>query len=67
MSTNHSSDFPTVYTPLGSGKIVHKFPDGSLAIELSSGGGVIYRREELMISKRRTPPCPAERSQRLAS
>lgn len=36
-----------VYHPLGRGRIVHDFPDGSVAVEFDYGGGKVLFPEEL--------------------
>lgn len=38
-----------VYTPLGKGKVVHQFPNGTFAVELAHGGGHVFRAGELML------------------
>jgi hypothetical protein len=44
MSQRHD---PDVYTPLGRGRVVHTFPDGTVAVELSHGGGHVFRPDEV--------------------
>lgn len=53
-------DKKVIFTPLGKGKIIHTFPDGSYAIELEHGGGHIFRPDELFPNKDKklTPRWP---------
>jgi hypothetical protein len=43
--------FDYIFTPLGKGKIVHKFKDGTLCVELEHGGGQIFYPEDLFPQK----------------
>lgn len=49
-----------VYTPLGSGRIVWRLPDGGVVVQFPHGGGHIFRPEELK------PPAPPPPERRLA-
>jgi hypothetical protein len=55
MNTEHK-----VYTPLGRGHIVHEFANGTLAVQLDSGGGCVFHPKELFPGKTapKAPPKP---------
>jgi hypothetical protein len=38
-----------IYTPMGRGKIVYTFPDGSFAVQFDWGGGHIFHPRELEV------------------
>jgi hypothetical protein len=47
-----------VFTPQGKGRIVHRFPDGTLAVEFDHGGGKVFSPEELFPGK--VPEAPRQ-------
>lgn len=56
-----------VSTPLGDGKVIHQFPDGTLAVEFPWGGGKIFLPEEIRgipRPERESYPTERDRAQR---
>lgn len=49
----------SVYTHLGKGKVVHTFPDGTVAVEFEHGGGAVLTKGQVFCPP--DHPRPARR------